>query len=81
VRKDNSEGATNVRIDARNAAALTLMRQDNIPVDDQHALMQSHTDLHLDDVHFNDKGSEIQGDQAATSIEAVLSPSSASPAP
>jgi lysophospholipase L1-like esterase len=75
VRKDNPEGATNARIDARNAAALALMHHDNIPIDDQHALMQSHTDLHLDDVHFNDKGSELEGDQAATSIEAALSPS------
>jgi hypothetical protein len=75
VRKDNPDGATNARIDARNAAALALMRRDNIPIDDQHALMQSHTDLHLDDVHFNDKGSELQGDQAATSIETALNPS------
>jgi hypothetical protein len=75
VRKDNPDGATNARIDARNAATLTLMHQDNIPIDDQHALMQSHQDLHLDDVHFNDKGSELQGDQAATSIEAALNAS------
>ncbi len=73
VRKDNSEGPTQARIDARNAAALSLMHQLGIPVDDQHALMQSHADLHLDDVHFNDKGSEMEGDQAAASIEAVLS--------
>jgi hypothetical protein len=57
------------------------MHQDNIPIDDQHALMQSHTDLHLDDVHFNDKGSEIQGDHAATTIESALSASTSSPAP
>jgi beta-glucosidase len=72
VRKDNSLGATNARIDARNAAALALMDHDGIPIDDQHALMQAHQDLHLDDVHFNDKGSELQGDQAATTIEAAL---------
>ncbi len=77
VLKDNSEGATNARIDARNAAAFALMHHDNIPIDDQHALMQPHTDLHLDDVHFNDKGSELQGDQATASIEAALSPSTA----
>jgi hypothetical protein len=77
VRKDNSEGATNARIDARNAAALTLMHHDNIAIDDQHALMQAHTDLHLDDVHFNDKGSELQGDQATASIESAMSPSTA----
>jgi len=72
VLKDNPQGATNARIDARNAAALALIKRDGIPVDDQHALMEAHQDLHQDDVHFNEKGSEIQGDQAAASIEAVL---------
>jgi len=75
VRKDNDAGATNARIDARNAYALALMKSRTIPIDDQHALMAAHTDMHLDDVHFNDKGSELQGDQAAASIEAVLDPS------
>ncbi len=65
-------GATNARIDARNSLALAVMKHEGIPVDDQHALMEGHGDLHLDDVHFNDKGSEMQGDQAAGSIEAAL---------
>jgi hypothetical protein len=72
VRKDDSKGATNARIDARNALALAVMKHDGIPIDDQHALMQGHADLHVDDVHFNDQGSEIQGDQAAESIETML---------
>jgi len=72
VRKDNDLGATNARIDARNAAALALMQRDGIPIDDQHGLMEAHGDLHLDDVHFNEQGSEIEGDQAAASIEAAL---------
>jgi hypothetical protein len=72
VRKDNPEGASNARIDARNALALALMKRNGIPIDDQHALMESHNDLHLDDVHFNDKGSELQGDQATATIEAAL---------
>jgi len=77
VRKDDSLGATNARIDARNAAALALMKHEGIPIDDQHALMEAHGDQHLDDVHFNDKGSEIEGDQATAIIETVLSPSAA----
>jgi beta-glucosidase len=72
VRKDVPLGAANARIDARNALALAVMRHDGIPIDDQHALMQAHQDLHLDDVHFNDKGSAMQGDQAAESLEAML---------
>jgi hypothetical protein len=73
VLKDDPQGARNARIDARNTAALAVMRQDGIPVDDQHTLMQAHNDLHVDDVHYGDKGSELQGDQAAASIEAALS--------
>jgi hypothetical protein len=80
VRKDNNLGATNARIDARNALALAVMKHDGIPIDDQHTLMESHADLHLDDVHFNDQGSEIQGDQATASIEAALG-SSTNPSP
>jgi beta-glucosidase len=75
VRKDDPFGAANARIDARNAAALAVMKQNGIPIDDQHALMQGHEDLHLDDVHFNEKGSEMEGDQAAESVEAVLASS------
>lgn len=73
VRKDKSDGATNARVDARNAAALALMKREGIAVDDQHALMEGHGDLHLDDVHFNDQGSEIEGNQASASIEAAMS--------
>jgi hypothetical protein len=72
VRKDNPLGATNTRIKARNAFALDVMKHEGIVIDDQYALMEGHEDLHLDDVHFNDRGSEIQGDQAAASIEAAL---------
>lgn len=77
VRKDDPLGATNARIDARNALALAVMRQGRIPVDEQHTLMLAHQDLHLDDVHFNDNGSAIEGDQAAETIEAVLPASAA----
>lgn len=79
VRKDNSAGAANARIDARNAFALAVMKHSGIPIDDQHALMEGHGDMHLDDVHFNDRGSEIQGDQATASIEAALDPSTTLP--
>jgi hypothetical protein len=80
VRKDHSEGATNARVDARNALALAVMKHEGIPVDDQHALMKGKDDLHLDDVHFNDKGSEIEGDQAVESIQGLMGSSMASPA-
>jgi hypothetical protein len=73
VRQDKASGASNARVDARNAAALKVMSRDGIRIDDQHALMEGHGDLHLDDVHFNDDGSRIEGDQAAKLIDSILS--------
>lgn len=72
VRKDKPEGATNARIDARNAIAGELVTKQGIAIDDQHALMLSHEDLHADDVHFNTEGSAIQGKQVAESISKLL---------
>jgi hypothetical protein len=43
-----------------------------IPIDDQHALMLKHGDLHSDDVHFNEAGSAIAGKQAAEMIRERL---------
>ena len=68
VRKDKPDGATNARIDARNAIAAQQVAKDGIPVDDQHALMVEHQDLHADDVHFTAEGSAIQGAQVAASV-------------
>jgi lysophospholipase L1-like esterase len=64
VRRDDPSGASNARIDARNAAALKIMSHEGIAIDDQHGLMAAHGDLHLDDVHYNEEGSRLQGDQA-----------------
>src|SRR5215471_3804162 len=49
VRKDKVDGATNARIDARNAIAAEVIAKDGIPVDDQHELMMRHQDQHFDD--------------------------------
>ena len=72
VRSDASDGATNARVDARNAIALRSMNAAGIPVDDQHALMRKHGDLYDDAVHFNEIGAGIQGDQAAALILSAL---------
>jgi hypothetical protein len=72
VRKDKQGGATNERIDVRNAIAGELVTKQEIVIDDQHALMLSHQDLHADDVHFNTEGSSIQGKQVAESILKLL---------
>jgi hypothetical protein len=72
VRQDATGGANNQRVDARNAIATPLAQAAGIPVDDQHALMLQHQDLHEDSVHFNTSGSALQGDQAAATIKTAL---------
>lgn len=71
VRADATH-ATNPRIDARNAIATARVRAAGIRIDDQHALMMKHQDLHKDPVHFNEVGSNLEGDQAAALIKAEL---------
>jgi lysophospholipase L1-like esterase len=65
-------GATNDRVDARNAIARSFVDALHIPVDDQHSLMTQHQDLYQDTVHFNTAGSNLMGDQAAAMIRAQL---------
>ena len=72
VKNDAASGATNPRIDARNAIALAIVLAENIPVDDQHSLMEKHLDLYEDSVHFNPAGANIMGVQAAAAINAAL---------
>lgn len=65
-------GATNDRVDARNAIARSFIDAARIAVDDQHALMMRHQDLYQDTVHFNTAGSNLMGDQAAAAIRAQI---------
>jgi hypothetical protein len=72
VRADAQNGATNPRVDVRNAIALRFVKAEGIPVDDQHALMLQHQDLYEDSIHFNPAGATIQGDQVAAMIRSAL---------
>jgi hypothetical protein len=72
VQQDATGGANNQRVGARHAIATPLAQAAGIPVDDQHALMLSHQDLHEDPVHFNASGSALQDDQAAATIRTAL---------
>jgi lysophospholipase L1-like esterase len=65
-------GASNGRIDARNATARSFIDAAHIPIDDQHTLMLQHQNLHQDTVHFNTAGSNLMGDQAAATIRSQL---------
>jgi lysophospholipase L1-like esterase len=77
VRKDSTTGgATNARIDERNRLAVTVMKREAVTVDDLHALMLPHVDLHSDDVHFKDEGYKLAAAQVAAEIRSALSPSS-----
>lgn len=72
VHASDSSGATNARIDERNVDSLATMRRFHIPVDDQHALMSRHDDLHNGNVHYTQAGSEVQAGQVARMIEGLL---------
>lgn len=72
VKSEASNGASNSRIDARNAIARTFIEADRIPIDDQHALMAQHSELYEDAFHFNKAGSAMMGVQAATIIRRAL---------
>jgi lysophospholipase L1-like esterase len=67
-----SKGATNERIDARNTIADALVMAQDISIDDQHALMLKHQDLHQDPIHFNASGSDLQAAQAVKYIRDAL---------
>jgi len=72
VRSDANNGATNERVEARNHIAQRFAQAAGIPIDDQFTLMEPHQDLHMDPIHFNSAGSDMQGDQAAAVIRKAL---------
>jgi hypothetical protein len=72
VLHDVPQGATNHRIDARNQAALALIRKDHIDIDDQHALMLQHQNTHSGDVHYTPQGSALQSTLAVSTILPLL---------
>ena len=71
---DNQTQATDERIAARNAIAITIMHSNEIPVDDLNTPMLGHPEYHSDNVHFNDQGIALQAAQVAAHIEKLLKP-------
>jgi lysophospholipase L1-like esterase len=70
-----NDAASNKRIATRNAIALELVTAQGIPADDLNTLVQGHPEYHgNDNVHFNDQGIAVEGEQAANQIEKLLSP-------
>ena len=72
VKSNALNGATNPRIEERNAIAQEQVRAAGISIDDQHELMTKHLDLYEDTVHFGPAGADIMGDQVAASIRTAL---------
>lgn len=72
VHAADSGGATNPRIDQRNAESLRTMQRFHIPIDDQHTLMAAHDDLHNGSVHYTEAGSAVQAKQVQEIIEKLL---------
>ena len=72
VRKDKTPGPDNARIAERNRIAREFFEKQGIAVDDLHSVIESHNDLHKDDVHYNDEGSAILASQVAAAIEKLL---------
>lgn len=74
VRMDREGGATNARIVERNRIARAKAASEGIPVDDLHALMLPHPDMHSDDVHFSKEGSALLAGQVAREVSKLLPP-------
>ena len=73
VLHDSTTGeSTNARVDERNRLAAALMAREAIPIDDQHALMLPHPELHDGDVHFTAPGSALQATTVAAALRPVL---------
>jgi len=73
VLHDSAKGeSSNARIDERNRLAAEWMGREGIVIDDQHALMLKHADLHDGDVHFTDAGYAVQAEQAAGPVRVGL---------
>jgi len=72
VRIDRMPGPSKERIAARNAIAREYMSKVGIPIDDLYGLMEPHTGLHSDDIHFNNEGSAMMGDKVADATAGLL---------
>jgi hypothetical protein len=70
--KDSEDGPANARIVVRNASAVENAAKSSCLIDDQHALMLQHQDLHDGNVHYTAAGAGVQATQVAASILRAL---------
>jgi hypothetical protein len=74
VRNGDPTGASNPRIEDRNARALAIMSHTHVAIDDQYSLMAAHDDLHSGAVHYTAMGSEVQAQQVTNILMQQLHP-------
>ena len=72
VRTDSEDGPANARIVVRNAIAVADAAKSGCRIDDQHALMLQHQDLHDGNLHYTAAGSRVQAEQVAALILRAL---------
>jgi hypothetical protein len=68
VLEDSADGPPNARITSRNTIAVEDAARSGCAIDDQHALMLQHQDLHDGNVHYTAAGSRLQAEQVMTSV-------------
>jgi hypothetical protein len=72
VRMDDAESPANARIVERNHIASEYGSKVGCGIDDQHALMLQHQDLHDGNVHYTAAGAHVQAEQATALILRAL---------
>jgi hypothetical protein len=67
------DGASgNSVVNERNARALKIMNDSDIPIDDQNRLMASHDDLHDGNIHYTAIGGSVQAQKVVVILGAAL---------
>ena len=80
VSKDNDDSPANARIVERNEIANEDAAKAGCRIDDQHALMSQHQDLHDGNIHYTAAGARVQAEQVAALILRGLPPPHTLPA-
>jgi hypothetical protein len=72
IRMDDDDSPANARIVERNVIATEDGAKAGCRIDDQHALMLQHQDLHDGNVHYTADGSGVQAEQVAALVLRAL---------
>lgn len=70
---------SDARIVARNKIVAEILRREDIAIDDLYSAVAGHPEYHTDDIHFNQRGIDLQAAQVVSRIESALGFSLARP--